>query len=250
MRQIISVLFLFVFPLFSFTQINVKDSSVFAPLLGFSYAFQIPDGNLVTHYGPNSNIGGNFIVKTKNNWLYGLDGSFLFGSNVKDTMVLNHLETDQGFIIDRDGRFAEVLFYERGFSLSARGGKVLALGKPNPNSGIILLAGIGFLQHKMRIEITGNTVPQLSSEYRKGYDRLSNGPAFTQFVGYQYLSSRRLINFFGGLEAVAAYTENRRGYNYDTMEYDTEKHLDLLFGIRFGWILPLYKKMPQAYYFN
>ena len=112
-----------------------------------------------------------------------------------------------------------------------------------------MLTGIGFLQHKKRIEVTGNVVPELTRDYRKGYDRLSNGPAITQFIGYHYLSNRRLINFFGGFEAIAALTKNRRGYNYDTMEYDNKQRFDLLYGIRFGWIIPLYKKKPKEFYF-
>lgn len=230
-------------------QSNIKDSAISIPFIGVSYSYQIPAGDLVNNYGPNSNLGGSFLVKTSKNWIYGIDGSFLFGSNVKDTTVLDNIKTSQGQVIDQDGKYAEIFFYERGYSLSARGGKIFSFKKPNANSGIIFLSGIGFLQHKMRIEVTGNTVPELTSEYRKGYDRLSNGLALSQFLGYQYLGNSRLINFFGGIEMMAAFTKNRREYNYDTMEYDNKKRLDLLYGIRFGWILPLYKKLPKDFYF-
>lgn len=230
-------------------QVNIKDSAIFVPLLGVSYAFQVPSGDLVKNYGPNSNIGGKFLLKTKHNWVYGLDGSFIFGSLVKDTAVLDKLRNSQGWIINENGYAAEVFYYERGYSLFAKGGRVFSFNKPNPNSGILFLAGVGFLQHKMRIEITGNTVPALTREYRKGYDRLSNGIALSQFLGYQYLSNKRLINFYGGFEMMTGFTRNRRGYNYDTMEYDNKKRLDLLYGIRIGWILPLYKKLPKEFYF-
>lgn len=249
MKQYTIVLSFLFFSLFALGQVNLKDSSVFAPLIGISYSFQVPSGDLVKNYGPNSNLGGSFLMKTKGNWIFGIDGSFLFGSNVKDTLVLNNIRTSQGQIIDQDGQFASVFFYERGYSLFARGGKIFSFNKPNPNSGILFLSGAGFLQHKMRIEVTGNTVPQLSAEYRKGYDRLRNGIALTQFLGYQYLSNKKLVNFFGGIEVIAAFTKNRRGYNYDTMEYDNLQRLDLLFGFRFGWILPLYKNLPKDFYF-
>ncbi len=237
------------FSLISYAQPNSRDTVIFVPFIGISYSYQIPDGDLVKNYGPNSNIGGNFLIKTKKNWIYGFDGSFLFGNNVKDTTVLDKIKTSQGQVINQDGKFAEIFFYERGYSVSARGGKIFSFKKSNPNSGIMLLSGIGFLQHKMRIEITGNNVPELTREYRKGYDRLSNGLALSQFLGYQYLGSNRLINFFGGIEMMAAFTKNRRGYNYDTMQYDNKTRTDLLYGFRFGWILPLYKKLPKEFYF-
>jgi hypothetical protein len=31
---------------------------------------------------------------------------------------------------------------------------------------------------------------------------------------------------------------------------DNTKRIDLLYGIRLGWIVPLYKQAPQEYYFN
>ncbi len=240
---------MFFFSVLLMGQINVKDSSIFTPLLGFSYAYQIPGFDLKKSFGPNSNLGGNFLVKTKNNWLVGVDGTFLFGSEVKDTTILDNLKNSQGWIIDQNGEEAEILLYERGYTLAARGGKLFSFNKPNPNSGIVFLSGLGFLQHKLRIEITGNNVPELTRDYRKGYDRLSNGFALSQFLGYQYLGNWRLINFFGGVEVTAAFTKNRRGYNYDTMKADNQSRTGILYGIRCGWILPLYKKIPQAFYF-
>lgn len=231
-------------------QVSVKDSSIFTPMAGFSYAYQVPGGDVAKSYGNNSNVGVNFYIKTKKNRLFGADCNFLFGNKVKNTTRLDHLRTSAGFIITENGDTAQVYLYERGYAFYAKAGKVISFKKPNPNSGLILTTGIGFLQHKMRIEVIGNNVPELTREYRKGYDRLSNGFAITQFAGYQYLGNNRLINFFGGFEVVAAFTKNRRGYNFDTMEYDNESKIDLLYGIRLGWVLPLYKKVPREFYFH
>ena len=106
------------------------------------------------------------------------------------------------------------------------------------------------MQHKIRIENDENQAKQISGDYVKGYDRLTNGFALMQYVGYQYLSNRRLVNFNLGVELYEGFTQNRRSYNFDEMRKDDTKRKDYLFGIRFGWVIPLYKKVPNLYYVN
>jgi hypothetical protein len=230
-------------------QINVKDSIVSAPLLTVSYSYQFPFADMKKRFSNNSNIGGSFLYKTNQNWLWGVDGYFLFRDTVKENGILDHISTEKGFVIGRNGEYAEIHLYERGFSASLSLGKLFPAFGPNANSGIVALASIGLLQHKIRIEDIGNFAPQLGKEYKKGYDRLSNGLAFTQFVGYIYLSNRRLINFFGGISFMEAWTKSRRTINFDTMQYDPTKRFDCLIGLRMGWIIPLYKKVPKDYYY-
>ena len=77
---------------------------------------------------------------------------------------------------------------------------------PNSNSGILLMGGAGILQHKIRYEIPDNNAPQLSSEHKKGYDRLSNGPSISQFIGYVHFGNNRTINFHIGAEFTGSRT--------------------------------------------
>ena len=88
----------------------------------------------------------------------------------------------------------------------------------------------------------------LTDEMKKGYDRLSNGISVGGFAGYLYLSNNRRINFFTGIDYLYTRTVNRRGYNYDEMSYDSEKRDDILFGVRFGWIIPIYRRVAQEFY--
>lgn len=111
------------------------------------------------------------------------------------------------------------------------------------------MGGAGLLQHKIRIETIGNTVPQLDKEYKKGYDRLSNGLSLHEMIGYYHFGNKHLINFYAGFEFIQAFTENRRSYNFDEMKKDETKRVDLLFGIRAGWMLPVYRRAPQKFYF-
>jgi len=238
----------------SSAQVSPKDSAVFSPLITVAYSFNWPGGDLVSRFGANSTIGGGLSFKTRSNYVFGIGYNYIFGNNVKESGILEGLATTNGFIIADDGTPAKINMTERGYSLFAKFGKVLSvlpftdinLG-PNPNCGVFVRAGGGLLQHKIHIE--SNALP-LQKDYVKGYDRLTNGFALTEFIGYFYLSSNRLINFYIGMECIQGWTQNRRGYNYDTMEEDNTPRLDTMTGFKFGWVLPLYKKVPDEFYYD
>jgi hypothetical protein len=44
------------------------------------------------------------------------------------------------------------------------------------------------------------------------------------------------------------FTKSRRSFDYDKMAKDNTKRLDMLWGAKIAWLLPLYKKSPQEYY--
>lgn len=228
-------------------QVSVKDSSIYTPYVGVSYGFQFSGGDLVKRFGNNSSIGLCLDFKTKKYWTFGINGSYIFGKDVKESLF-DSIDTPSGAIINKKGEFGDIRLYERGFTASITGGRMFSFKKPNPNSGFIINVGVGFIQHKIRIETIGNNVPQLSKEYKKGYDRLSNGLLLSQNLGYLYLSSNRLVNFYFGAECLQGFTQSRRSYDFDRMQKDTEKRVDILFGLRAAWILPLYKRAPQEFY--
>lgn len=242
---ILGILLLGTFPAQS--QHNIKDSSIFTPLISFNYAFQLPGGDLSERFGANSNLGFSANFKLKSQWMIGLDYNFMFGNRVKEYGILDSLRTDNGYIINNNGQPAQILLFERGHAVYLTFGRLFPVWGPNPNSGIFAKIGVGYLQHKIRIEHNNDNVPPLNGDYKKGYDRLTSGLMVNQFIGYQYLSNSRLLNFYAGLDFQQAFTQNRRSYNFDTMEQDTSERLDLLFGIRVGWIIPIYKRAPKDF---
>jgi len=227
-------------------QVNIKDSTVFTPLISASYSYQWPGGDLVNRFGSNSTIGAAFMIKTKSNWIFGIDGNFIFGNNVKEDGILDSISSGKWQIIDENGNLAKVDFFERGFSSSLKFGRLFSLFGPNKNSGVVIIGSIGLFQHKIRIE---GDAPPIQDDYKKGYDRLTNGLSISEFVGYLYLGNKRVVNFYAGFEFTQAWTQNRRSYNFDTMEKDEAKRIDVLSGIKIGWIIPLYKKVPEEYYY-
>jgi hypothetical protein len=234
---------------YSFAQTNVKDSALSFSMIKFSYAFQEPGGDLANRFGYNSNIATGFSIKTKHNLILGADGSFIFGNQVKQNGILDSLKNSSGWIINQNGIPSTVRLFERGFTVSFYVGKMFHILAPNPNSGIVIYGGPTYLYHKIQINDIGHQVPELTSGYLKGYDRLSSGFGFNEFIGYFYFGNKRLINFFGGIELIQGFTKSLRGYNYDSRQTDTATRKDFLYGLRVGWILPLYRKTLQQYYY-
>lgn len=220
-------------------------------LFNISYAAQFPGGDLSDRFGNNYNVGiGLDFITDQSNWIFGLESGMIFGSDVKIDVLAN-MRTPQGFIIGNDRVYADIQLRERGFYIGGLVGKLISLSEVNPRSGIRITLSAGLLQHKIRIQddpVRG--VAQLAPEYKKGYDRLTNGLALNEFIGYQLLSANKRINFYIGAEFTQGFTQSRRDFNFDTRSRDEGQRLDLLFGIRAGWVLPFYigKSASQIYY--
>jgi hypothetical protein len=231
-------------------QSGVRDTVIRFPLMNISYGYYLPGGDLADRFGNHSMVGGEVLYKDKRNFLYGASTGFIFGDDIKETNLLSDLYTSEQQIIGLDGLYAEIRLYERGYHVGAAFGKIFSFKKPNPNSGIMVLLSPGFLQHKIRIEDIGNTVPALRDDYKKGYDRLTNGFRLQEFVGFIYFSNRQLVNFYAGFEFIQGFTQLRRDYVFDDPNIDRGQRLDLMYGFKLGWSIPLYKKKPKAFYFN
>jgi hypothetical protein len=218
-------------------------------LIYATYAYQFPGGDLAKQFGSNSSIGGGLLLKTKHNWLIGVEGNFMFGQTVKNSdSLLKTISTSEGFIIDGNGYYADMVYYERGYSFIGRFGKVIPLLSPNPNCGFTLMAGAGYIQDKIRIHNPGNTAPQLLGDYKKGYDKLNGGMVVSGSISYLYLSNTRLLNFSAGFEFMQAWTNPYRERDFDTGKKDTGKYSSQFYNIRVCWMIPLYRRVPKEFY--
>ena len=249
---ILFVLILNLFPVKNLIA-GAKDSIVNAPMAVVSYAFQFPEGDLKERFGYNNSMGLHLLNKTTKNWIFGVDYTYTFSGqkqvkNVND--LFDSIATADGNILDRNGEYVSLKVYERGWTSSLKFGKLFPVIGPNKNSGFCIIGSIGFMQHKIKIIDTYNRAPQLSQAYRKGYDRLTSGLMLSQFVGYIFLSTNRLVNIYGGFEIMEGFTKSRRSFNFDTEMRDTKNYFDIYYGPRIGVILPLYKRLPNDFYYN
>lgn len=229
----IYILLLLVLPTVLLAQRN-KEASIQAH---FSYGFQLPFGDLEEDFGNSNelNVGVDFL--TSSNFIFGLDGSFFFGQTVK-TDVLAPLRTAEGLIVGNDRNIAAIELRQRGFYVGGHIGKLFALSSSNPKSGIRATLGLGLLQHKIRIQDDPQrVVPQLTGDYKKGYDRLTNGLAIRPFLGYQHINPTTGFDFTAGITPIFGFTQNRRAINFDLGEGDDTQRLDILLGIKLAWTL-------------
>lgn len=229
---------------------NHRDSIVSLSMIEFHYSILAPAGDMKNRFGATTNIGLGFLRKTKTNLFWGAEINYLSGSTVKEKYVLDGISTERNQFININGNFADVRMFERGISSYARLGKLFPVFGSNKNSGILVLAGVGFLQHKMHIEVLDDNVPALYKERRKGYDRLSNGLSIQEFIGYYYLHSKYLYNFYVGFDLSQSFTQNRRDWDVYSQSKLEENRKDYLNGIRVGIVFPLYQRMPKEYYFR
>ena len=230
-------------------QKDIKDTSISMSIINVGYTFDLPAGNLAERFGWNSYASIGYSYKTNKNFIFGISGGYIFGDQVRESNVLANITNTDGYIIGSNGQYADVILYERGFEITLNAGKLFPFKKPNPNSGLLLMGGIGFLEHQIFFEDYTRNVPEIDGDYSKGYDRLTNGIALYQTGKYLHLGNRRLINYFIGFELSEAFTENRRPLNFDTMQKDNTKRIDILYGITVGWLIPIYRRAPNAYYY-
>ena len=233
-------------------QRNVSDSVISSTILSVQYSGGFTGGDLADRYGYLSHVGFFAGYKTKRNWIYGFDAMYMFSSSNRIPGVLDDLKDSKGNITDQNGDIAIVRTLPRGFHASAVVGKVIPILSPNPNSGIYVNFGVGYLLHKLRIETQDHVVPLLELDYRKGYDRLTTGVQVNQFIGYSLMANESPINFYAGAYAQQGFTQNRRTINFDSPEtpVSTDLRLDLQFGFKVGWMIPIYQRQPKEFYFD
>lgn len=204
--------------------------------------------DFAARFGYGGVAGGGLSLKTKGNWLLASRYQFIYGNRVKEDSILRHLTTTEGYVLDKDAQPVGVLLLQRGFSATVEGGRLFKLGK-NPNSGVAVCAGVGWLQHKIRIQEDFAEVPGLEGDYRRGYDRLSSGLAAVQSLGYQHMGHNKLINFYAGIELHEGFTRGRRSIDFDTGLPGTAARFDAYAAAVVRWKIPLSRPKPKDFYF-
>lgn len=221
-----------------FSQETEKNKSYPAILINVSYAWQNPAGDLQQRFGYNFNPMLDISFLSTSNWMIGAEGGFLFGDNLKED-PLGKMRTSDGYILSKNNTYADIRLDQRGLYFGLNMGKLISFSQ-KIRQGIEAKLGLGFLQHRIYIRDVDKVIPQLEGDYKKGYDRLANGFALKQYIGYRYMSKNRLINFSIGGEIIEGFTQNRRVWNFDTQYANPKNRLDILFGLRATWTLPLY----------
>ncbi len=252
MRSISTLSLFLILSVAAFAQRNVRDSIIGTPWVALHYGGNWTAGDMADRFGYTNHLGAMAGYKTSRNWVYGLDGNFLFGNQIRVTGLFDSIVDNQGTITDEGGFPGKVVVAERGFNVNLMVGKVFPILSPNANSGIYVHMGAGYLQHRVKVETQDHVIPSIELKYRKGYDRYTTGLNFHQFVGYAFLANQGVVNFYGGFYIQEGLTYNRREVFFDrpSEPVPTDMRLDIMYGFKIGWFIPIYQRKPKDYYFN
>lgn len=210
-------------------------------LIDFNYGYQFPLADMATNFKGNSNLGTRLQYITPHNIMIGGIAEFQFSDRINPELdVLSALREPTGGIIDKFGTLSDAELRQRGYFLGGSVAYIIKLGKKNPRSGLEVRLGAGYQRHWVDVNMLGSEMLQLTEGYVKGYDRLSEGLALQQYIGYRHLDRRTYLNFFIGIDCLQAFTKNSRGFNYDTGLVDDQNKFDVLLGAKVGLTLPIY----------
>ncbi|MBO7201887.1 MAG: hypothetical protein J6V54_10910 [Bacteroidales bacterium] len=227
------------------------------PIISFNFAPWLAQGAMNDMFtSPMLDFGVSAIYKTKTNFLFGIEGSFFFGNdNLKNRCErLQSLYTEAGTIIGTGGTDAGVEAYNRGLIGMLQVGKIIPVIKNNPNSGIFFMFGAGIAQNQIIYTPWMEEAPQLSGDYVKLYDHQQRGALISERVGFWYMNRKKnYLNFHISFEFTQMWLKSTREYVID--DYmgirgkDNNKYFSHLYGIKFGWMIPLEGKTTQEYYY-
>ena len=213
------------------------------------YSYQFPIAKLSEKFGNNSSIGINLINKTKTKIFYGIKGHYFFGGKIKDSTIFDNISTDNGFVIDGNGTFANILLLQEGLNVTTYAGYAIHLNEKNP-TGVYISVGLGLLQHRIRIDTKNQYIPQLSNDYKQGYDQLTNGISTNFVIDYVYFEKNNRLKVFAGIDYTYALTKERRSYYFpDLSPPNNEFRNDQLFGIHIGIIVPVNRKNEEEFHY-
>ncbi len=234
-------------------ELDKKKKKKFEPntaiIIAPTYAAQFPYGNMGDRFGFNNLIGLHLAYKVKKNWMIGLEGGFLFGSKVREDYVIDNISTSTSQIIGTDNTLIKVRGQERGGVMKLLIGKTIPVSEKYPDAGILLQTGLGFLQHKIAIDVRENLMPQLSKTYRKGYDRMANGFIMSQFIGGIFMERKKFYSFYGGFQFDIAFTQGRRKYDFYNQAPLQDKRIDMFVGLKLGWVIPIFLQASEKEYY-
>jgi hypothetical protein len=219
-------------------------------ILGVNGSFDVPAADMAKRFGLSYRLGGAVHYKTTSNWMFGAKADFILGNKMRDDSLMINVKDAAGNVLNSNGERLGIGTFQRGYMIGLQAGYIWNISKSNGDNGILFQTSAGFMQHRINIFEQNNSVVQVRGEYEKGYDRLTNGIFVEQYVGYNYLAKDGLINFHIGLDLAGGFTQGRRDYLFDVMRPDNKQRLDILFGIRGGWYIPIFKRKSEEIFFE
>lgn len=227
---------------------DAVDTSTSMVWASAGFAWQFPFATLKETFKMNAQVHVNLTYKFASNWTVDMGFAYMFGGKVRNVMDIlgSDLLTSNGDVIDGNGTKATLHFDGRYWTLGLGVGKIIPFDKWR-NSGLWLKLSGGYFSHKVNISIgdqtNQNEIPQLSGDYKKGYDQRAGGFCLSQFVGYVFMRKVRVRSFYAGVEVTEIWSKPNRNYQFLLMGPPEKKaKFSLLLSLKVGWVIPIHEK--------
>lgn len=227
------------------SQFRVRTDTLAGFFIPVNIAVSKPSLQLAERYGHSYRTGTGCFYRTFSGWAFGVEGDFWFGDRVLTRdQILKSVSNEQGLVLDHMGLDANLMTFQRGWIASAFIGKLIRVLNHNPNSGIIITAGGGYLQHRIRLESghQQSIIYQIQDEYQRGYDRLNAGWQGRIFIGYLHAGNYQTYNFIVGIEHLYGRSSSVRGFDYATGQPDIAVMTNGLTSLKVSWFLSMYRE--------
>ena len=228
-------------------QLTTGDSARTTQLYGLSLGVYQPAGDMALNYRFFSSAEVEYLLKNKKGRILGASFKAHYGNAVKDAEgIFSNLTDDSNNFLGVNGEFSTIQAGMSGGQLMFHFGKLLS-SSYNPNSGWVILEGLGLGQHKIGLRDQRGTLPQLQSPFLEGYDRLHIGAYTNTSVRYLHLDNDERLNWAASISFTTGASKNIRGYNVDEAKSDDSMKFDLFYGGTFTWYIPVYRKQESFY---
>jgi len=219
-------------------------------VLGVAGGIDLPGADLAERFGPSFRIGPSVHYQSPNGWIIGLKADFIFGSRIREDSLLINVRREGATFFDDAGQLTGAGINQRGYTIGVYGGKAVPFSAASRHSALLTLGG-GFIQHKINFYNQQESIAQLRAPYDAGYDRLTNGLYTEAFAGYAYTPGSGYFSAVLGFNFLAGFTAGRRDYLFDVQRSDAGvQRLDLLYGLRAAFLVPLRRRASEDIYFD
>lgn len=90
-------------------------------------------------------FGGMIVYKMNWNWVFGVDGNFIFGNKINQQNFFVLIVDSYGNVIDENGDVVLIGVNQCGFNVDLMVGKVILVLSFNQNLGLYFNVGVGYV---------------------------------------------------------------------------------------------------------
>lgn len=219
------------------SSVMAQDEKISNINLQSGYIAELPSGDLSERYGANSHFEFRLEYLKNSSYAFFLKGGIRIGEQVNED-VLSSIRTENGFVLGVNGFYADVFGRKRGFDIGIGADKVFTVFKNDKFDHFLRIGGaVVRANHWIKLVDDSQAVPQILENYSELYDRYVSGWGIEENITFQYNTASNNAAFLIGIQCSQNFTKEHRA---QYLKVGKANRLDLYFGVRAAYLLPLY----------